>query len=173
MDNCIPDIYQKSVYTIEYDKLKERGIKCLLFDLDNTLVPLSVKKLNKKIKDLLEDLKNKGFKIIIFSNASEKRIKLFLEEANIEYVAKAKKPFKYSFNKIISSNNYNVDEVAIIGDEILVDILGGNRIGITTILVNPLSTYTSYKEKILKKIETLIMKRLRDKELFVRGKYYE
>ena len=40
MDLLIPDIYQKSIYTISYYKLKQRGIKCLLFDLDNTCSPL-------------------------------------------------------------------------------------------------------------------------------------
>ena len=37
MEKYVPDIYQKSVYDIDYSKLKSRGIKCLLFDLDNTI----------------------------------------------------------------------------------------------------------------------------------------
>ena len=43
MDNFIPDMYQKSIYHIDYDKLKEDGIKCLLFDLDNTCIPFKDK----------------------------------------------------------------------------------------------------------------------------------
>ena len=42
MQNFIPDMYQKSIYDIDYKKLKEKGIKCLLFDLDNTLVPVNI-----------------------------------------------------------------------------------------------------------------------------------
>ena len=66
MEKYIPDIYQKSIYTIDYDKLLNRGIKYLLFDLDNTIVPVTLRKPNKKIKELFEDLKDKGFIIIIF-----------------------------------------------------------------------------------------------------------
>ena len=56
MEKYIPDVYQKSIYTIDYQKLKSSGIHCLLFDLDNTLVPASVKVPNKKIKELFDDL---------------------------------------------------------------------------------------------------------------------
>ena len=44
LEKFVPDIYQKSIYDINYDTLKKRGIKCLIFDLDNTLVPVTVKK---------------------------------------------------------------------------------------------------------------------------------
>ena len=60
MEKYVPDIYQKSIYTIDYDKLKARGIKCLLYDLDNTLVPFDVKEANQKIKNLFDELKEKG-----------------------------------------------------------------------------------------------------------------
>ena len=67
MEKYIPDVYQKSIYTIDYQKLKSSGIHCLLFDLDNTLVPASVKVPNKRIKELFEDLKEQGFQLILFS----------------------------------------------------------------------------------------------------------
>ena len=35
----IPDVYQENIFTINYKKLKKTGIKCLLFDLDNTISP--------------------------------------------------------------------------------------------------------------------------------------
>ena len=49
LEKFVPDIYQKSIYDINYDTLKKRGIKCLIFDLDNTLVPVTVKKPTKKV----------------------------------------------------------------------------------------------------------------------------
>ena len=33
-----PDIYKKNIFDIDYLKLKKDGIKCLVFDLDNTCV---------------------------------------------------------------------------------------------------------------------------------------
>ena len=67
-DKFVPDIYQKSIYTIDYEKLKKSKIKCLIFDLENTIAPNNLKKPNKKLKDLFEELKDMGFKIIIVSN---------------------------------------------------------------------------------------------------------
>ena len=52
MEKYVPDMYQKSIHTINYDSLLSRGIKCLLFDLDNTLAPITEKTPNEKIADL-------------------------------------------------------------------------------------------------------------------------
>ena len=77
MEEYLPDIYQKSIYTINYSKLFNRGIKCLLFDLDNTLVPPYSNELSQKAKNLFISLKQKGFKIIIFTNSPQIRLKGF------------------------------------------------------------------------------------------------
>ena len=173
MENYIPDIYVKSIYYIDYDKLKERGIKCILFDLDNTIAPLSLKKPNKKIKDLFKELKSKGFKIIIFSNSGKARLKPFKEDLEVDCAFNCKKPMKKKFNLILREYKYGVSEVAIIGDNIITDILGGNKIGITSILVNPISNIETPFAKISRMNEKIIMRKLTKKELFYRGKYYE
>ena len=82
MDIYIPDMYSKSIYHINYDKLKEDGIKCILFDLDNTIIPYKEKTPSKKLIDLIENLKDMEFKIIIFDNGLDDRVieiaKIFL-----------------------------------------------------------------------------------------------
>ena len=65
MDIFLPDRYYKNIYQVDYMKLKEDGIKCLLFDLDNTIVPPNVKKPDKKIRDLIDNLKELDFKVIM------------------------------------------------------------------------------------------------------------
>ena len=69
MDLFIPDIYQQSIYTIDYKKLHKNGIKCLLFDLDNTIAPYNTLEPDQKVKELFARLEN-DFKIIIISNNS-------------------------------------------------------------------------------------------------------
>ena len=64
MDLLIPDIYQKSIYSINYKKLKKNGIKCLLFDLDNTLVTYKETVPDSKLKELFAHLEE-DFKVII------------------------------------------------------------------------------------------------------------
>ena len=73
MDIFIPDVYQKSIYDINYKKLKKSGIKCILFDLDNTLVPYTTKEPTKQIKDLFAKIQS-DFKLIIMSNSGKNRL---------------------------------------------------------------------------------------------------
>ena len=173
MDNFIPDIYQKSIYHIDYDKLLDDGIKCILFDLDNTCAPYKDNEPNKKLIELFETLKDMSFKLIIFSNAPKKRILPFKKALNIDCLARAGKPSKNSFLKIIKLFNYELSDVAIIGDQLYKDILGGNRVGITTILVNPMSKDDMILTTLIfRNLEKIKYRQLAKKGLLVRGKYY-
>ncbi len=174
MENFIPDIYQKSIYHIDYDKLLDDGIKCLLLDLDNTCVPYKDTEPNKKLMELFETLKDMGFKLIIFSNAPKRRIAPFKKMLNVDSLARAGKPLKRNFLKIIKMFNYDLSDVAIIGDQLYKDILGGNKVGIKTILVNPMSKDDMFLTKLIfRPLEKIKYEKLAKKELLVRGKYYE
>ena len=173
MEKYIPDMYQSSIFAINYDKLKQQGIKCLLFDLDNTLVPFNIRNSNKEIKELFDKLKQLGFEVIIFSNSPKNRLKSFKEELEVEVKPSAKKPSRVSFEYIMKKYKYSENEIAMIGDQLLTDILGGNKVGVTTILVNPVGSYDPFFTKIMRFMEKRIMKKLRDHDLFVRGRFYE
>lgn len=172
MEKFVPDIYQQSIFTIDYSKLKDRGITCLLFDLDNTLVPTSVKNPTDELKNLFVKLNEEGFKLIIFSNCSPQRIKPFDEDLVDECYCRARKPFSKKFLKVINKHNLNYSEVAIIGDQLFTDILGGNRVGITTILVDKVSK-DNFTTKIMRIFEAYVLRKLRKKGLFTRGRYYD
>lgn len=173
MEKYVPDLYQKSIYAINYQKLWNQGIKCLLFDLDNTIVPPSIKEPTKKIKELFDDLKKIGFRVIIFSNATKKRLKPFKDMLEVDCSALSKKPCKKKFLLVLSEYNYTINEVAIIGDQIITDVLGGNKIGILTILVNPISKKDLFITKGNRLLERIIIRKLSKQGLFIKGKYYE
>lgn len=173
LEKFIPDKYQKSVFTIDYKKLKSCGIKCIIFDVDNTLAPVNVAKPSRKVKDLVEKLKDMGFRVLIVSNAPKKRIAPFKEILEIDCAASSKKPSTRKFKKILKEYNLNVDEVAIIGDQLITDVLGGNRIGITTILVNPISSKDKLFTYITRFFENVVIRKAMKKELFAKGQYYE
>lgn len=173
MDNFIPDMYQKSIYHINYEKLKEDGIKCLLFDLDNTCVPFKDKEPNKKLIDLFERLKDMDFKVIIFSNATKKRITPFKNGLNVDCSASSKKPNTNKLMKVIKMFNYDLSEVVLIGDQLFTDILCGNRAGIKTVLVNPMSNDDLLFTKFFRYFERKKFKKFAKKGILVKGKYYE
>lgn len=172
IDKFKPDMYKKNIYEIDYKKLKNMKIKCLLFDLDNTIAPYGEKKPSKKAIDLVQKLKEMGFKIIIFSNASKKRIHPFKEILEVDCSAKSKKPSRKKFNKLLKEFKYSENNVALIGDQLVTDIFGGNRVGIYTILVDRMSNREMMFTKFNRLLEMIL--RLRLKKLgFKKGNYYE
>ena len=173
MEIYVPDIYQKDIYEIKYDVLTSRGIKCLIFDLDNTLVPIKDTLPTDKTKELFKELKSKGFKIYIASNSIKPRVKPFHEELNVEYIFNAKKPKTNRVNELIEKSKFGLDEIAIIGDSMIDDVVCGNTIGITTVLVDQISKLEFPLARIRRFKEKRIQKKLREKDLFTKGRYYE
>jgi len=173
MEKYIPVIYQKSIYTIDYSKLLSNGITCLLYDLDNTIISLDSKEMPEKAKDLFISLKQKGFKVILFSNSPKSKVDIYKKYLNVDGIHLALKPYSIKFKKLIKNYRLKVDEIAIIGDQIMTDVVGGNKIGITTILVNPITTNEHIFSKINRILERRKIKKLEAKNLFRKGKYYD
>lgn len=172
MKNLIPNMYQESIYTINYEKLKKENVKCLLFDLDNTCVGYHEKNPTKELKNLFKKLTKMGFDVFIFSNALPKRLLPF-NELNVVLHPASKKPFKKNFQKVLTNYNYKTSEVCIIGDQLFTDILGGNRIGIKTCLVNPMTNEDFICTKVLRATEELIFKNFAKKNILIKGEYYD
>ena len=111
LDLLIPDIYAQSIYTINYKKLKKNGIKCLLFDLDNTIAPYKVDVPDQKVKELFARLEE-DFKIIIVSNSGKNRLRPFKEKLNVDVAFSSRKPFKKKYKKILTLYKFKIDEHA-------------------------------------------------------------
>ena len=169
----VPDKYYKTIYHIDYDKLYNQGIKCILFDLDNTLVPADVNKPSKKLKKLFYDLKVKGFKVVIMSNSSKNRVNIFKNELLVDSIFLANKPKPEKFLKIMQTYNLKESEIVLIGDELVTDIMGANKLDILSIYVNPISNINHYTSFLNKKLESAIKNKLQRNDLLVKGRYYE
>lgn len=172
MEKFIPDIYQKNIYDIDYQKLKKKGIRCILFDLDNTLCPVKEDMPSKRLKELIAYLE-RDFKVIIISNSNKKRLIPFKEGLNIDVAASAKKPFKRKYLKIMEIYKFKEHEIVAIGDQLLTDIYGANNVGITSILINPIGEYEKFGTKINRFMEKFIYRKLKKKGILVKGEYYE
>lgn len=166
-------MYKKDIYSIDYKKLKSYGIKCLLFDLDNTLVPYYKNKPTRKLKDFIERLKDMGFKIIIFSNSGKKRLSPFKNILEVDCSFSSRKPFQGKYKKVLKEYKYSQSEVAMIGDQIPTDVYGGNKMGIFTVLVKPISKSELVWTKINRLYEKRIIRKLEKKGIFKRGEYYD
>ncbi len=173
MDNFIPDLYQKSIFDIDYKSLISRGIKCILFDLDNTIAPLQMKKPDDALRELFADIESLGIKVIIMSNSNKERVRPFKEKLNVDSSFHSHKPFKKKYKKIMNIYKFNSFEIACVGDQLLTDILGANKMNFLSILVSPLSNYDQFGTKINRFFERRIFNILKRKGLFEVGNYYE
>lgn len=173
MYKYIPKMYKKSIFDINYDKLKNKNIKCLIFDLDNTLLLMEKTIPDKKVCHLIRKLK-KDFKVYILSNnTNRERLNRVGNALGIDYVLFAMKPFSHGFKKIIKKTSLSNKEICIIGDQMMTDILGGNKLGIYTILVEPLSTKDLKITSFNRFLESKKILKLEKMGLFKRGEFYE
>lgn len=171
MEIYVPDCYQESIFKVNYELLKDKGIKCLLFDLDNTITPFNKKDVTEETKQLFSKLKE-DFIVVLFSNSPKKRVSLIAGLLDIEYVFGAFKPSPKKFYETFKKYKVTENQVAIIGDQIVTDIKGGNNVGIITILTKPMSKYDPIWTKIGRSREKRIKKNLRKNNLF-KERFYD
>ena len=167
-----PTMYKKNIFDINYKKLKELGIKCLVFDLDNTLGLIDEKECPVEVKKLLKKLK-KDFKIFISSNNVYDRIVPYIEELEIEGEAFSLKPLPKGLMRIRRRYGYKKCEMVMIGDQIVTDVLSGNWYGVMTILVDPLGVKDLKITGLNRKIEAVIVREYEKRGIFKKGNHYE
>lgn len=163
-----PDVYQKDVLSIDYKKLKKLGIKVLLFDFDNTLIERGNYSINKDIVKLFDRIK-KDFDIYIVSNSiHERKLRIVTNQINVSYIKGSRKPLKTGFNKL-KLKGINNSEIAMIGDQLMTDVLGGKRMNYFTILVDPIDK----NEWLLTRLNRFLEKIYFKKNSIVKGEYYD
>jgi hypothetical protein len=155
-----PNEYHKTIHDIDLVKLYDLGKRLILTDLDNTLVGYDILLPTSEIIAFKEKCEEVGLKLVIISNNKEKRVQLFSEKLGVDYVFSAMKPLKRGYRKIAS--DYTPNEIVIIGDQILTDIFGGNRMGYYTILVDVINyNNEQFKTKLNRFFERIILKKLK------------
>ena len=165
-----PDIYQKDIFSINYKNLKNKKIKVLIYDIDDTLIPSNEIKLKKETINLITKLK-KDFKIILLTNSPSFRSNKIKNQLDVDCYSLSMKPLKYNLNKIMK--NYDKKDVVLIGDRLLTDIKLANNYNIMSILVDPITNHNFILVKIMKILkEEPLYKELEKQNILIRGKYY-
>lgn len=164
-----PKIYIKRVEEITIEMLQKNKIKALILDIDNTLIDYE-ENMEKSVKQWAKDLKGQGTKLIILSNTNKKtKVEKVAKTLEIPYIYFAKKPLKSGFKKAKEQLKENEEHIAVVGDQIFTDIIGGNRCKMFTILVEPIKEkdfwYTAWKRPIENKIKNnFIQKQTKEKK---------
>lgn len=167
--NLIPDLIVRSVYEITPILLENSGIKGVLVDLDYTLADRLTKEPEDAIIDWVKSLCEHNIKVSIISNNHQKRVDIFNKKLGLlNNIGGARKPFRKAFLNIATKMNLSPEKIAVVGDQIFTDVLGGNRVGMFTILVNATRKNTSFLYLLRHLLETPFIRkyeslRIRDK----------
>lgn len=158
MKKLYPNIYLKKVEDITIQTLIRNKIKLLILDVDNTLIDY-YQNLSENIVNWTKEMKGQGIKLYILSNTNNKeKVEKVAEKLNVPYKNFAMKPLKRGFRYIQKETNIKTENIAVVGDQIFTDVLGGNRSKMFTILVEPINSkkdywYTAWKRPIENKIK--------------------
>ncbi|MFD2671612.1 YqeG family HAD IIIA-type phosphatase [Marinicrinis sediminis] len=165
----IPQLKVDSVFDIPLQELWQKGYRSIITDLDNTLVGARDPLATPKLLTWLKELQDAGFKVVIVSNNRETRVSEFAMPLKLPFIHKARKPLGGAFRKALNQLGSSPKETMMIGDQLLTDVFGGNRIGLYTILVNPVSMIgEGFGTRVNRRLEKLIHGRLRS-----RGMHWE
>ncbi len=132
-----PSATGRSTYDLPYEMMYDEGVRAILFDIDNTLVPHGAPA-DDRARALFDRLRETGFKTCLVSNNKEMRVKSFADDVGSSYVYKAGKPGKKGYLRAMELTGTDVSSTVLVGDQIFTDLAGANLLGMRTVLVKPI-----------------------------------
>lgn len=157
-----PDKYISGYAKVNPDELKKQGIRVLVCDIDNTLVAHDEADPSEEVKVFLQKAKDSGLEIILISNNVEERVSRFARGLpfHVRIYPFAKKPLKMTYRKMMRDTGYDRSQIAVLGDQLLTDMLGANRMRFYTILTHPVAQRDLTCTKINRIFENIIFRLL-------------
>lgn len=132
-----PDKQIDSAYDIPYGALYEQGIRGVIFDVDNTLVPHGAPADDRALQ-LFADFHQMGMKTCLLSNNKEPRVASFAKQVDSLYIFKGGKPSVRGYVKAMDMMGTGKKNTVFVGDQLFTDVYGANRVGLYSILVKPI-----------------------------------
>lgn len=153
-----PRRYVASAFLLSPAELATHGIRGLIVDLDNTLIPWhGGQPRDARLQKLVRSYREAGIRLCIVSNNRQRRVAAFGQALDVPFIADAVKPRRAPFRRAMAMLKTSSEETAVMGDQIFTDILGGNRLGLYTILVKPMSSREFIGTRLVRKLERRVL----------------
>lgn len=154
-----PDFKAKTVFEVNYDALKEIGVKSLIFDLDSTVMKSKAGVFSEQSLELLANLEKDFLLVIASNNKNMEYIEKVRTQVNFTVIGYANKPNPKIMLEFLKENNVNPSNAAIIGDRPLTDILAGKLAGTKTVLVDSISWFEEPTlTRFVRSVERLVIR---------------
>ena len=137
----LPKIITESLTDITPELLKKHGIRLLMLDFDNTIVPYTTTNPTEKMEKWLRDMNESDIQLCIVSNSRKERVPKFCAQRGIGCITHANKPFSKGINECLAKYGIPASQAALVGDQIYTDTLGANGAGVMPILVKAIDNH--------------------------------
>ncbi|MEO0755500.1 MAG: YqeG family HAD IIIA-type phosphatase [Cyanobacteria bacterium J06648_16] len=157
-----PDLYLgNSVLALTPDILHQHGIRGLILDVDETLVSMSSADPDADIRQWVQRMKASQTVVLLSNNIYHERIRRIAEALDVPFFTAAGKPSRRKLRQALAAIDLPAETVAMVGDRLFTDVLAGNRLGLFTVLVDPVIELRSMNpKKLLRGLEIWISARL-------------
>ena len=139
--SLLPKAITKDITQLTPEYLTNQGIRLLMMDFDNTIVPYTTNEPTEAVVRWLEMMKCSDIQICVVSNSKRDRVKIFCANYGIDCITHAKKPFSKGISACIDRYGIQPGHCALVGDQIFTDVLGANGCGVQSILVKAIDNH--------------------------------
>ena len=139
--SLLPTLVADAVTDISPAFLHSRGIRLLMLDFDNTIIPYTTNEPAPAVAAWLETVKNSGIPVCVVSNSRNDRVPAFCGRYGLDCILRSKKPFPVGIPKCLERYGIPARDALMVGDQIFTDTLGGNLAGTQTLLVKPIHNH--------------------------------
>ncbi len=139
--SLLPKLIVRELPDLTPEMLTQRGIRLLMLDFDNTIVPYTRDDPEEKMLTWLKMMRSSEVHLCIVSNSKRQRVRIFCEKYGLSCITHAKKPFQKGIRECLAKYDLPAVQCALAGDQIYTDTLGGNCAGVTSILVKAIDNH--------------------------------
>ena len=140
--SLLPRVMTAKLTDISADQLRRWGVKLLMLDFDNTIVPYTTTVPTRDMECWLKEMNNlPDIQLCIVSNSRNDRVPIFCRERGIAVITHAKKPFPKGIRECLAKYGMEPEHAALVGDQIFTDTLGANGCGVRSILVEAIDNH--------------------------------
>ena len=137
----LPKHIAKDVTQLTPQLLHDLGIRLLMLDFDNTIVPYTTSTPTDRMEQWLRQMLDSDIAICVVSNSRKDRVKIFCDRYGIPCITHARKPFSKGIQACLARYGLPAGQCALAGDQIYTDTLGANCAGVTSILVKAIDNH--------------------------------
>lgn len=139
--SLLPKLIARELPQLTPELLHRLGVRLLMLDFDNTIVPYTTDIPTEEMRRWLESMKQSDIQLCVVSNSKRERVKVFCAAYGLDCITHATKPFPKGIRRCLQKYGVPADEAALAGDQIYTDTLGANCLGVTSILVSAINNH--------------------------------